>query len=312
MGNATYVFDTEKGKEVMQTRYTSHPTGLAFRPAKKLVVTTKGKLLAFWDSKSGKQLKELRTGSDQQGVDLSVEKKLMAVAHADGTVLLRRFPDGAPLASIMGLSSNSLVVRAADGYVDASPQTAHMIRWAVGDKIYPAALALNRNRVPDLLRRLMKGDTSYRLTHLRKLVKGLSAGLTPVKPMTAEDFKATVRRPPYHILHRVARPPGIQQIRSWGNGTALGGTRYLAVIEGVASGDKTKFFLAQVHKRQDQWKLVWLFPLTLIADVKAVGNLASTYARDLSAILKGVHAPGQAIIVDDTAERAVVGSVIRK
>jgi hypothetical protein len=50
--------------------------------------------------------------------------------------------------------------------------------------------------------------------------------------------------------------------------------------------------------------------LTLVANVKAVGNLASTYARDLSAILKGVRDPGQAIIVDDTAERAVVGRVI--
>jgi hypothetical protein len=50
--------------------------------------------------------------------------------------------------------------------------------------------------------------------------------------------------------------------------------------------------------------------LTLVADVKAVGNPASTYARDLAAILKSVRDPGQAIIVDDTAERAVVGHVI--
>ena len=48
-----------------------------------------------------------------------------------------------------------------------------------------------------------------------------------------------------------------------------------------------------------------------MADVKAVGNLASTYARDLGAILKGVRDPGQAIIVDDTAERAMVGRVIK-
>ncbi len=52
--------------------------------------------------------------------------------------------------------------------------------------------------------------------------------------------------------------------------------------------------------------------LTLLADVRAVGNLASTYARDLGAILKGVREPGQAIIVDDAQERAVVGRVIRK
>jgi DNA helicase HerA-like ATPase len=50
--------------------------------------------------------------------------------------------------------------------------------------------------------------------------------------------------------------------------------------------------------------------LTLVADVKAVGNLASSYARDLAAILKGVREPGQAIIVDDAEERAVVGRVI--
>ncbi len=52
--------------------------------------------------------------------------------------------------------------------------------------------------------------------------------------------------------------------------------------------------------------------LTLLADVKAVGNLASTYARDLQAILKGIRDPGQAIIVDDTAERAVVGHILQQ
>lgn len=52
--------------------------------------------------------------------------------------------------------------------------------------------------------------------------------------------------------------------------------------------------------------------LTLLDDVKAVSRLASTYARDLPAILKGVREPGQAVIVDDEQERAVVGRVLQK
>jgi energy-coupling factor transporter ATP-binding protein EcfA2 len=52
--------------------------------------------------------------------------------------------------------------------------------------------------------------------------------------------------------------------------------------------------------------------LTLLDDVKAVSRLASTYARDLPVILKAVRAPGQAVIVDDEAERAVVAQVLRK
>jgi len=52
--------------------------------------------------------------------------------------------------------------------------------------------------------------------------------------------------------------------------------------------------------------------LTMLDDVKAIARLASTYARDLGAILKAVREPGQAIIVDDAAERAVVGKIIRR
>ena len=51
--------------------------------------------------------------------------------------------------------------------------------------------------------------------------------------------------------------------------------------------------------------------MQLDVEQRAVGNLASTYARDLSAILKGVRDPGQAIIVDDQAERAVVGCITK-
>lgn len=51
--------------------------------------------------------------------------------------------------------------------------------------------------------------------------------------------------------------------------------------------------------------------LTLLDDLKAVSRLASTYARDLPAILKGIRDPGQAIIVDDAQERAIVGHIIK-
>jgi len=52
--------------------------------------------------------------------------------------------------------------------------------------------------------------------------------------------------------------------------------------------------------------------LTMLADVQAMSHLASTYARDLPVILKAVRDPGAAIIVDDAAERAVVGKITRR
>jgi len=52
--------------------------------------------------------------------------------------------------------------------------------------------------------------------------------------------------------------------------------------------------------------------LTLLDDVRAISRLASTYACDLPAILKGVREPGQAIIVDDTAERAIVAHILKR
>jgi len=51
--------------------------------------------------------------------------------------------------------------------------------------------------------------------------------------------------------------------------------------------------------------------LALLDDLKAASRLASTYARDLPAILNGVREPGQAVIIDDAAERAVVGRIIQ-
>jgi hypothetical protein len=50
--------------------------------------------------------------------------------------------------------------------------------------------------------------------------------------------------------------------------------------------------------------------LTLQDDVKVAGRLASTYAADLSAWLKGVRQPGDAIIVDDAEERVHVGRIL--
>jgi len=61
-----------------------------------------------------------------------------------------------------------------------------------------------------------------------------------------------------------------------------------------------------------QSDVIIIHRLTMLDDVKAVSRLASTYARDLPAILKGVRDPGQAIIVDDAEERATVGRVIRR
>ena len=50
--------------------------------------------------------------------------------------------------------------------------------------------------------------------------------------------------------------------------------------------------------------------LTLHDDVKTVDRLASTYAADLPAYLKGIRRPGEAIIVDDAAERVAVGQIL--
>ncbi len=50
--------------------------------------------------------------------------------------------------------------------------------------------------------------------------------------------------------------------------------------------------------------------LTLQDDVKVVTRLASTYASDLAAFLKGIRTVGEGIFVDDALERVVVGRVL--
>ena len=59
-----------------------------------------------------------------------------------------------------------------------------------------------------------------------------------------------------------------------------------------------------------QSDVIIIHRLTMMDDLKAVSRLASTYARNLPAILKGVRDPGQAVIIDDATERAVVGHVL--
>ena len=59
-----------------------------------------------------------------------------------------------------------------------------------------------------------------------------------------------------------------------------------------------------------QADLLIIHHLTLGDDVKVVARLASSYAADLPAFLKGVRRPGEAVIVDDATERVVVGQVL--
>ena len=59
-----------------------------------------------------------------------------------------------------------------------------------------------------------------------------------------------------------------------------------------------------------QCDLTIIHHLSLQDDIKTTQRLAALYAQDLTAWLKGVNRPGEAIILDDIAERAYVGQVI--
>jgi hypothetical protein len=59
-----------------------------------------------------------------------------------------------------------------------------------------------------------------------------------------------------------------------------------------------------------QCDVVVMHRLTLQDDVKVAGRLASTYAADLPAWLKGIRQPGDAVIVDDATERVAIGRVL--
>jgi hypothetical protein len=59
-----------------------------------------------------------------------------------------------------------------------------------------------------------------------------------------------------------------------------------------------------------QCDVVVMHRLTLQDDVKVAGRLASTYAADLPAWLKGIRQPGDAIIVDDATERVAIGRIL--
>ena len=59
-----------------------------------------------------------------------------------------------------------------------------------------------------------------------------------------------------------------------------------------------------------QCDAVIIHRLTLQDDVRTVARLASTYASDLTAYLKGVRQVGEGILVDDAQERVVIGRVL--
>lgn len=59
-----------------------------------------------------------------------------------------------------------------------------------------------------------------------------------------------------------------------------------------------------------QCDLTIIHHLSLADDIKTTQRLAALYAADLAAWLKGITRPGEAIIMDDIAERAYVGHVV--
>ncbi len=141
---------------------------------------------------------------------------------------------------------------------------------------------------------------------LRNLTVSLLVSRLFSQAQTAHSKPQTQNSNPILLIdeaHNFARPPALaaKSVERWAReGRNYGLSLILATQRPTAVPADT---LSQAD-------ILVIHRLTLVADVKAVGNLASTYARDLGAILKGVRDPGQAIIVDDAQERAVVGHVV--
>lgn len=119
----------------------------------------------------------------------------------------------------------------------------------------------------------------------------LPAGRNPIVPplvkakqMPKSAFKATVKRPSYDVLTRLSRDPTLGELRVWGHGTSLGGTRFLAVVVGnVTGGDELRFKLVMMHKPGPKWQLGWAvgLPLTEKSFTPAGGQgAASLFVAD--------------------------------
>ena len=76
----------------------------------------------------------------------------------------------------------------------------------------------------------------------------------------------------------------------------MAGVQIEAVWSGLSIALATQRPTALSADTLSQADILVIHRLILLDDVKAVSRLASTYARDLPAILKGVRDPGQAVV----------------
>ncbi len=98
-------------------------------------------------------------------------RKLLALATAAGTVRLWSTASRRLLASLLSEPQGGWVVLTPDGYVDYNKQGRALLHVLRGNRVYRTYPGWSDHHVPGLLRRLLRGDMSFRLTALRKLLR---------------------------------------------------------------------------------------------------------------------------------------------
>jgi WD40 repeat protein len=180
------IYDLRSGELERQLK---EPTGevlsVAVDPERRLLVSgARERRPRLWDLRSGRQLRKLGHHSDSVHAVAflpGTDGRLLVTGGEDG-LKLQDAGTGRTLASFVATRRGAWVVTTPDGFVDASDEGRWLLCWRVQAQVHgrrpdtrPTCHGWNlgwvRGHVPGLLGRLVRGDTAFRLEHLRRLAE---------------------------------------------------------------------------------------------------------------------------------------------
>jgi hypothetical protein len=162
------LWEVETGKEIpAQIKHESLVLSVAFSPnGKTLASGSFDGIVKLWDTQTGEAKYTLRGHNDYViSLAFSPNGKILASGSNDTTVRLWDIPSGRHLATLITLplpegekESTDYLVVTPEGYYDGSPKAERVIKWRVGNDLFPVEDYKNLFHRPMRVRRALQGE----------------------------------------------------------------------------------------------------------------------------------------------------------